>query len=275
MTGLTLAVLLSGAAFLVWGRWPAPVREVLEGKPLHGSAVRLQRARTADPDPDAPALLVRELAGLLSAGRSAQRVWADAASLYTAKNPAGGRIHPFLPVLQAAGAAAALGLSPVAVFADAAVRDSGRRGAGPWRAGRKAGTADRPPVGGRLDGAGQVGLLWAGLATCVRVSERSGAPLAAVLMRYAGQLDDSRDAAADRAAALAGPRATVRLLTWLPAGGMGLGYLLGGNPLQILAGTPLGWVAAGSGCGLWLAGYLWSGWIVRRAADPAEPADQR
>lgn len=260
MPGVTVAVLLAAAALLAWGSFREP-REGAGSTPRYGLAVRRLRVRRPEPDPDAPALLVRELAGLLSAGRSAQRVWTDAASLYAAKAPAGGPVHPFLPVLHAAGAASALGLSPVALFMDAAARD-GSGGAGTGIAG-KIRTVDQP---------GQVGWLWAGLATCVRVSERSGAPLAAVLLRYAGQLDDSRDAAADRAAALAGPRATVRLLTWLPAAGMGLGYVLGGNPLQVLAGTPAGRVAAVAGCGLWLAGRLWSGWMVRKAAvDPVDP----
>ncbi|MDM7990197.1 hypothetical protein [Arthrobacter sp. zg-Y877] len=101
------------------------------------------------------------------------------------------------------------------------------------------------------------------------MSERSGAPLSAVLARYAGQLDAARDASADRDAALAGPRATVRLLTWLPAGGMLLGYLLGGNPLHVLAATPLGWAAAVAGGGFWLAGRLWSARLVREAQSPS------
>ena len=212
------------------------------------------RSRETPDHGESYALLIRELAGLLTAGRSGQRIWADAAALYHPGRP-GIPDSPFAPVLQAAAAAAALGISPVPVFAAAAGGSGGR----PGISGR------RPPVGQSADRD-----LWAGLAVCVRVSERSGAPLSAVLARYAGQLDDARDARADREAALAGPRATVRLLTWLPAGGMALGYLLGGNPLQVLTGTPAGWSAAAAGCAFWLAGRIWSGRLVRNAASPPE-----
>ena len=251
MTGLAVSLCLAASAGIWLLGGSVPGREA-EFRPAGSSSgaperrFRWTRSREEQTEAEAPALLVRELAGLLAAGRSAQRIWADAASLYEHAGKQGGR---FAPVLQAAAAAAALGLSPVPVFAAAG-------GGGPAIGGRSAGTRSVEQD------------LWAGLAVCVRVSERSGAPLSTVLIRYAGQLDDSRDAAADRDAALAGPRATVRLLTWLPGGGMALGYLLGGNPLQVLAGTPAGWAAAVAGCGFWLAGRVWSGRLVRKAASP-------
>ena len=198
-------------------------------------------------DPDAPALLVRELAGLLAAGRPAYRIWADAATLYAAGTVSDTPAHPFAGVLQAAAASAALGLSPVPVLA----------------AGGQAGGNAPDPLQEEL---------WAGLSVCVRVSERSGAPLSRVLARYAGQLEAARDAASDRDAALAGPRATMRLLSWLPGGGIILGYLLGGSPLQILTATPFGWAAGAIGVGFWLAGRVWSRRLVKDAERPAAEA---
>ncbi|MCC9203990.1 type II secretion system F family protein [Arthrobacter sp. zg-Y769] len=249
MAGLTVAVLLATAAALMLGvpppRPPAARRiRTVEG-PLLRRRPRPRRRRRPGLDADAPALLVRELAGLLTAGRSAHRIWADAATLYEAPGQADISVHPFSPVLEAAAASAALGLSPVPVLAAA----------------ERAGSGEKDPA---------LQQLWSGLAVCLRVSERSGAPLAAVLSRYAGQLEAARDAASDREASMAGPRATMRLLTWLPAGGILLGYLLGGNPLQILVATPLGWAAAAAGSGFWLAGWIWSGRLVRNAEDPVQ-----
>ncbi len=264
MPGLIVALLLAVAvgAWQFAGTFPrresVPARWVPSGPRPQGrpAANRFRRAGSRDAQADAEvyALLVRELAGLLVAGRSAQRIWADAAALHGPGRP-GDRGSTLAPVLQAAAAAASLGMSPVPVFTAAAAAGPGSSGI---RGGR---SADVNPAGPGL---------WAGLAVCVQVSERSGAPLSTVLTRYAGQLDDARDAAADRDAALAGPRATVRLLTWLPAGGVVLGYLLGGNPLQVLTGTPAGWAATVAGCGFWLAGRIWSRRLVRDAAIPPE-----
>lgn len=263
MDGLRAAALLAVAAMLLL----MPVRRFEPGRRTarRFRPVRWFRGRHRDPlHGDAPALLVRELAGLLAAGRSGHRIWADAAELYDARAVPGAPVHPFTPVLQAAAAAAALGFSPLPVLSAA-----GRSGP-PLPGPRLPGPAAVP--GSRASAAEEaLRDLWAGLAVCVRVSERSGAPLAAVLTRYAGQLEAARDAASDRDAALGGPRATVRLLTWLPAGGMLLGYLLGGNPLYVLTATPLGWAAAALGGGFWLAGRLWSAKLVRTAEGTIPP----
>ena len=107
--------------------------------------------------------------------------------------------------------------------------------------------------------------VWAELAACLLVSERSGAPLAGVLSRYASALEAAQDADDARSSAWTGPRATVRLLSWLPLGGFGLGFLLGTNPISIVVGTTGGRLAGITGAVFWCAGYFWSRKLVQRA----------
>lgn len=91
-------------------------------------------------------------------------------------------------------------------------------------------------------------------------------PLADVLTRFAAQLEVESDADAARQTALAGPKATVTLLTWLPLMGLGLGMALGVDPLAMLLGTPLGLAALLGGAALTVAGRLWSARLVATAA---------
>lgn len=107
--------------------------------------------------------------------------------------------------------------------------------------------------------------IWGELAACFVIAEASGCPLADVLARLAAQLEVEDDAEAVRQTALAGPRATVTLLTWLPLLGLGLGAALGVDPLSILLGTPLGMAALGAGVALTIAGRIWSAKLVRSA----------
>jgi tight adherence protein B len=112
--------------------------------------------------------------------------------------------------------------------------------------------------------------VWGELAACFDTAEASGCPLAEILARFAAHLEAEDDAEAARRTALAGPRATVRLLTWLPASGLGLGLLLGVDPVATLLGNPWGLVALAAGVVLTAAGRLWSAGLVRAAAG-AQP----
>lgn len=105
-------------------------------------------------------------------------------------------------------------------------------------------------------------VVWCEIAACFEICERSGAPLAAVVSRLADRLDNEMDAEAMRATALAGPQATVRLLTWLPFIGLGLGMAMGVDPLSVLLGSPLGWVCLICGLALVLIGKWWAGKLV-------------
>jgi tight adherence protein B len=110
--------------------------------------------------------------------------------------------------------------------------------------------------------------VWGQLAACFDIAEASGCPLADVLTRFAAQLEAEDDADAARQTALAGPRATVRLLGWLPLLGLGLGMLLGVDPVRILLGTPYGMAALATGVVLAAAGRIWSARLIRAAAGP-------
>jgi tight adherence protein B len=117
-----------------------------------------------------------------------------------------------------------------------------------------------------LGSAGREQRIWLELAACFDIAEASGCPLADVLARFAAQLEVEDDADAARQTALAGPKATVSLLTWLPVMGLGLGMALGVDPLAILFGTPLGLAALAAGLALTVAGRIWSARLVHAAA---------
>lgn len=108
------------------------------------------------------------------------------------------------------------------------------------------------------------------LARCWEVSEQTGAPLAALLDGLAEATEADLDAAAARETALAGSRATVNILTWLPVAALGLGVLIGANPLRTLLTTPWGIAAAVVGAVLTVIGRMWTGRLVRRAEQVTE-----
>ncbi|MHA7268533.1 type II secretion system F family protein [Arthrobacter sp. HLT1-20] len=109
---------------------------------------------------------------------------------------------------------------------------------------------------------------WLELAACFEVCEVSGAAMAAVLNRLAAAIEAEQDAAALRETALAGPRATVRLLSWLPFIGLGLGTTMGVDPIGALLGGPLGWAVMAAGVACALAGWAWSRKMISDAAAP-------
>lgn len=106
--------------------------------------------------------------------------------------------------------------------------------------------------------------LWARLAWCFAISERSGAALADLLDQLAGEIESSADMRRALDVALAGPRATSRLLTFLPLVGLGLGQLLGVNPVAVLTTHPMGRVALLAGVLLWLANRFWCKLMLAR-----------
>ncbi len=102
------------------------------------------------------------------------------------------------------------------------------------------------------------------VARAWELSERLGAPLApsvataAQLVRRSLRLQDRVDTA------LAGPRATMRLLTALPLVGPLVGWAFGVDPVRLYWAGPVTQLATLAGLGLLLLGRLWCQALVRR-----------
>mgnify|MGYP000989848552 CR=1 FL=1 len=125
------------------------------------------------------------------------------------------------------------------------------------------------------------------LQLSLRMSECAGAPLATSLERAAEHAEERIDALLGRQSALAAPRATGRILSWLPLLGLGLGVLMGSDPVGVLTGSILGALTGMLGLGLAFAGRRWTAALVHRAEvesirtvnagseaeKPASPAD--
>ncbi|MFF8844858.1 type II secretion system F family protein [Streptomyces sp. NPDC015127] len=106
-----------------------------------------------------------------------------------------------------------------------------------------------------------------GVAACWRVAVDSGAGLAAGLDRLEAALRAERDQRQDLAAQLAGAWSTVVLLALLPVAGLGMGWALGADPLEVLFHTPGGIACLVAGGLLEAAGLFWAGRIVRAGEE--------
>ncbi len=103
-----------------------------------------------------------------------------------------------------------------------------------------------------------------------KVAHSVGAPLSVVLQACADGVAEAGRAEAARRAALAGPKATALLLGWLPVLGVGLGVLLGADPIGVLLGGGWGQMCLVLGTALMVAGHVWASRLVR-AAEGREP----
>lgn len=103
------------------------------------------------------------------------------------------------------------------------------------------------------------------LQLSLQMSESAGAPLATSLERAAEHAEERIDALLGRQSALAAPRATGRILSWLPLLGLGLGVLMGSDPVGVLTGSILGALTGLLGLGLAFAGRRWTAALVHRA----------
>jgi len=106
---------------------------------------------------------------------------------------------------------------------------------------------------------------WRGLAAAWAVATDAGAPLAGALRDYARSLRSLADAARDAEVALAGPRATARVVLVLPFVGLGFGALMGFGTLEVLFGSPVGWVLLAVGAGLIVLARAWNRRLVASA----------
>lgn len=103
------------------------------------------------------------------------------------------------------------------------------------------------------------------LARAWQVSGRTGAPMSASLEQVAAALAAEQDLRAVVAGELSAPRATGKVMAVLPGCGVGLGYLLGGEPIGWLLGGPFGWGCLLAGVVLACLGVLWIEALARRA----------
>jgi len=193
------------------------------------------------------AALVHRLAVLLSAGVAPAAAWRHAAP---------GPLAPIASRVVDAAARDGPGVIPDAVAALA-------RG--------DPGDAAPTSSGAAQLRSSAVARAWTGLAATWWVSAAAGAPLAPTLRVYAELLRGFAAAERDRRIALAGPRATSRLVLVLPAVAVAFGALLGQDTLGVLFGTPIGWACLGIGSALGIAGWGWTRALVRRATG-AEPS---
>lgn len=218
------------------GRWP--------GGSQVWSAIRAGKSRQQS-QVVPMTVVVQQLAALLKGGRTPSRLWDELWMVYSGEGPSGPGDQPGLTrassSMLAVARAAAMRGSPVA-------------------------DAIRAAAPAAFTGSqGRERRIWGELAACFDIAAASGCPLAEILTRLAAQLEMEDDADAARQTALAGPKATVTLLTWLPLLGLGLGIALGVDPLSILLGTPFGMTALAAGVALTVAGRIWSARLVRSA----------
>lgn len=102
-----------------------------------------------------------------------------------------------------------------------------------------------------------------------RLADGTGAPLADLLERLEAQCRAADRADATATAQAAGTQLTAILLAGLPVGGIGLGYLIGVDPLAILLHTPLGVGCALAAVLLQTAGLAWAQRLAKGAGAPA------
>ncbi|WP_294178128.1 type II secretion system F family protein [uncultured Schumannella sp.] len=181
---------------------------------------------------DAQAELVERLAVLVEAGLSPVAAWRELA----ADGP--GSVAAVVAELVVAGGADAI---PDRVL----------------------GALDARPVGDH-DGLRALAAVW-------RVATAAGAPLAPTLARLAAVLRDLAQGEREIETALAGPRATSRLVLALPPLGLLLGGLLGIDVLGALFGSVLGGACLVLGVSLLVLAVRWNR-RLRRRASAREPA---
>ncbi|MEL7977231.1 hypothetical protein AAG589_15305 [Isoptericola sp. F-RaC21] len=110
------------------------------------------------------------------------------------------------------------------------------------------------------------------IATAAVLARDVGAPLASVLDAVSGALVAEAEARGEREASLAGPRATARVLMWLPLLGALLGWVLGADPLATALDGGVGSIAVCLGLLLLAAGWAWTGRLVAAARAAGEEA---
>lgn len=149
------------------------------------------------------------------------------------------------------------------------------------RAGATPSAAWIKAAGLRVDGDGMpeieglTRLIGATHATAVQSATRlalnAGAPLGQVLDTVSDALVAEAEAESDREAALAGPRATARVLAWLPVAGALLAWILGADPVTVALDGGVGTACLGVGLILMAVGRWWTSRLVTAARQAGVP----
>ncbi len=106
------------------------------------------------------------------------------------------------------------------------------------------------------------------VASAWRLSETTGTPLAAAVARAAEGLRDARARRTKVAVLVAGPKATVTVLTVLPLTGPLFGLACGVHPVAMYLGSSLSFASLLLGLALIVLGRFWCSRIVRQAVAP-------
>ncbi|KRF32997.1 type II secretion system F family protein [Yonghaparkia sp. Soil809] len=108
---------------------------------------------------------------------------------------------------------------------------------------------------------------WRALAAAWSVASISGAPLAPALTAFAQAVRDRTAAQRDIEVALAGPRATARIVLALPLVAVGLALLAGADLAASLA-HPIGVASIATGLALGVLARVWMRRMLRAASPP-------
>jgi tight adherence protein B len=103
------------------------------------------------------------------------------------------------------------------------------------------------------------------LARAWQISVETGAPMSSTLDQVATSLSADEELGRVVNSELAAARATSKVMAALPPCGIGLGYLLGGDPARWLLDGPAGWACLLTGTLLACAGVLWIETLARLA----------
>jgi Type II secretion system (T2SS), protein F len=269
-----LVSLLIAAAVLVWPRRVSLVGAVL--------AVPSRRASDA-----VAAGVGQGAAGLFPFGHAAgEGIWhQDPFALYRRwrlRRDRGHLLEGVLVLLDSMAPALDLGLPPSRALALAAGAGAvGPPPTAPPARGRRRGITELDRLTGSLmsaaDRGGGLAGVWVEWARLTRsheisfvasawaLSEQHGAPLAFAVERAAAGLREARARQRKVRVAVAGPRATVAVLTVLPLTGPAFGVACGIDPATLYLGSPLAAVSAALGVALIVVGRLWCGRMIRRA----------
>lgn len=219
---------------------------------------RLRRGADPADGIDRVGAVAEQLSVLMSAGVSSASAWSHLAA--ADDDVAARRGHAQTPRCAEAAARAAREGEPVDLAILRELPSEARTQAA--STGRALGAVRQVRTDGGDEG-------WAMLAAAWAVAADSGAPLAGCLRELAGAMRDEAQSRREIATALAGPRASARMVTALPLVAICFGALLGFDTAAVLLGTPIGYVCLGLGLLLLWGGHRWNAALARRAAAGA------